>query len=497
MTHANGVTTTYTYHPGNQLRTLTTTRPGNVQEYVLAYRIDKSGLRTQVAQLQDTFTRATYDYEYDKVKRLTGEYVFLPAGRSRTVNWTYDKVGNRLTEARTGVRTANSAYSYDANDRLTQHTTSGTAPDVGTTTYAYDAAGNLTQKTSPQGTENYVYDDANRMVELIAANQEVTRYAYNHNGIRIKQTKDATGSNPQTAHYLVDPNQAYAQVVEEHAQVGSNPKTLAALYTFGDDRISQYRPANGATPATVRHYHADGLGSTRLLTDSAGVVTDRYFYEAFGELEAGASVQASDNSFLYTGEQLDPNSGFYYLRARYMNPGDGRFTQQDPYEGAPLEPLSLHKYVYTSASPISNRDPSGLVTLGEINAGIVNTMIRAAQATATFGNVAAQVGARAAMQLVAHTVRVAVQVRPYVTSMPKIGAQMGRVLSRLFGHFQRFVKSKAFQKAGKHEIELWGPSPAVKTPEVVGPKIAVIPKVLSLELHNGGCRGEYFSLYIK
>ncbi|MDC8014005.1 hypothetical protein [Tahibacter soli] len=79
VTHANGVTTTYTYHPGNQLRTLTTTRPGNAQEYVLAYRIDKSGLRTQVAQLQDTFTRATYDYEYDKVKRLTGR-IRVPAG---------------------------------------------------------------------------------------------------------------------------------------------------------------------------------------------------------------------------------------------------------------------------------------------------------------------------------------------------------------------------------------------------------------------------------
>jgi RHS repeat-associated protein len=366
VTHANGVTTTYTYHPGNQLRTLTTTRPGNVQEYVLAYRIDKSGLRTQVAQLQDTFTRATYDYEYDKVKRLTGEYVFLPAGRSRTVNWTYDKVGNRLTEARTGVRIANSAYSYDANDRLTQHTTSGTAPDVGTTTYQYDNAGNLTQKTSPQGTENYVYDDANRMVELIAANQEVTRYAYNHNGIRIKQTRDATGSSPQTAHYLVDPNQAYAQVVEEHAQTGSNPKTLAALYTFGDDRISQYRPANGTTPATVRHYHADGLGSTRLLTDNAGVVTDRYYYEAFGELETAASLIASDNDFLYTGEQLDPNSGFYYLRARYMNPRNGRFTQQDAFEGVQADPASLHKYLYAGGDPIANTDPSGLKTLGQV-----------------------------------------------------------------------------------------------------------------------------------
>jgi RHS repeat-associated protein len=288
------------------------------------------------------------------------------------------------------VRTANSAYSYDANDRLTQHTTSGTAPDVGTTTYAYDAAGNLTQKTSPQGTENYVYDDANRMVELIAANQEVTRYAYNHNGIRIKQARGATGSSPQAAHYLVDPNQAYAQVAEEHAQSGSAAKTLAALYTFGDDRISQYRPANGTTPATVRHYHADGLGSTRLLTDNAGVVTDRYYYEAFGELETAASLIASDNDFLYTGEQLDPNSGFYYLRARYMDPGRGRFTQKDEFEGHSSNPLTQNGYGYADFDPVLRRDPSGYAASVDVLIG-----------TGAQGNVRTTqpIGARAAVNI--------------------------------------------------------------------------------------------------
>jgi len=51
--------------------------------------------------------------------------------------------------------------------------------------------------------------------------------------------------------------------------------------------------------------------------------------------------------------------GFYYLRARYMNPANGRFTQLDVWQGATNDPLTLHKYAYANASPVSFLDPSG------------------------------------------------------------------------------------------------------------------------------------------
>jgi hypothetical protein len=58
----------------------------------------------------------------------------------------------------------------------------------------------------------------------------------------------------------------------------------------------------------------------------------------------------------------------YFLRARYMNPGTGRFHTQDSYAGRNGEPLSLHKYVYANANPVMGRDPSGHVTLEEMSA---------------------------------------------------------------------------------------------------------------------------------
>src|SRR5262249_39631070 len=51
--------------------------------------------------------------------------------------------------------------------------------------------------------------------------------------------------------------------------------------------------------------------------------------------------------------------GFYYLRARYLNPSTARFLTADSYEGNPFDPPSLHRYSYAAQNPITNRDPSG------------------------------------------------------------------------------------------------------------------------------------------
>jgi len=46
--------------------------------------------------------------------------------------------------------------------------------------------------------------------------------------------------------------------------------------------------------------------------------------------------------YLYTGEYYDENTGFYYLRARYMNPETGSFISLDTYQGNAYDPASLH-----------------------------------------------------------------------------------------------------------------------------------------------------------
>ena len=84
---------------------------------------------------------------------------------------------------------------------------------------------------------------------------------------------------------------------------------------------------------------------------------DTYEYDAFGN-EFTVS-DSTPNNYLYRGEQYDPDLGPYYLRARYYNPLTGRFLSRDPEDGKPIDPKTLHKYLYAGGDPVNRIDPRG------------------------------------------------------------------------------------------------------------------------------------------
>ena len=200
------------------------------------------------------------------------------------------------------------------------------------------------------------YDGDDRLTKVITEeNGQVTStvtYAYDADGNRIQ-----TNADGQVTQYVVDSNDSLSQVVAELNQ----DNQVKVAYLYGDDLVSQYRENK------VNYYHYDGLGSTRVLTDNSGASTDSYDYEAFGELLAQSGN--TENNYLYTGEQIDPNTGNYYLRARYYNPEKGRFLSMDNFDGLAQNPITLHKYLYGNADPVNKVDPSGHFSLGSLNAG--------------------------------------------------------------------------------------------------------------------------------
>ena len=142
--------------------------------------------------------------------------------------------------------------------------------------------------------------------------------------------------------------------------------TVAVEYIFGDDLLAQNRSG------TLSNYQYDGLGSTRVLSDSTGNVSDEYFYDAFGvEL---ARTGNTENDYLFTGEQYDAGLGNYYLRARYYDQGMGRFTQQDTWMGRNSDPITLHKYLYAGNDPVNNIDPSGYSFVSISDFSIANSI---------------------------------------------------------------------------------------------------------------------------
>ena len=131
--------------------------------------------------------------------------------------------------------------------------------------------------------------------------------------------------------------------------------TEKCYYTRGDELISQERDGKKS------YYVYDGHGSVRALADESGKVTDKYVYDAFGNLIS--SVGSTKNDFLFCGEQFDPVTGLYYLRARYMDTSTGRLISQDSYAGSISDPVSLHKYVYANSNPVTYSDPSGYMSM--------------------------------------------------------------------------------------------------------------------------------------
>ena len=65
----------------------------------------------------------------------------------------------------------------------------------------------------------------------------------------------------------------------------------------------------------------DALGSVRGLTDSAGSLTGTADYDVFGQVRASSGASSV---FGLSGEQFDPETGFIFLRARYLDPRLGQ-----------------------------------------------------------------------------------------------------------------------------------------------------------------------------
>jgi RHS repeat-associated protein len=134
------------------------------------------------------------------------------------------------------------------------------------------------------------------------------------------------------------------------------------------------------------YYLVDGLGSTRLLTDTQGQVLNAYGYEAFGETVSQSGT--ASNKYQYAGEQFDTALGDYYLRQRFYDTSGGRFGRMDTLEGDLNNPTSLNKYIYANNNPTSYTDPTGYISSLQEYAVVSAVVTTLAAIGAEFGGAA-------------------------------------------------------------------------------------------------------------
>ena len=278
------------------------------------YQYDGNGNRILKQQIEGD-TR----YFYDGLNQLTKiEYPTL------TEELFYDKAGNRTRRVAQGVE---EQYVYDPRNRLVSHSKDGII-----TPFRYDHAGNLLADDKAL----YSYDAFNRTerVETFDGNIQINRY--DAEGLRYEMEE-----NGNLVRFIFNQNR---EAVSEEDSSGLN------RLIRGTELIASHSSADSAR--TYYHYASDEIGSTTHITDEDGKVLNRYAYDAFGNLTE--QVETVPNRFKYNGQQLDPITQQYYLRARFYNPVIARFTQEDLYRGD-----GLNLYAYCQNNPVIYADPSG------------------------------------------------------------------------------------------------------------------------------------------
>jgi RHS repeat-associated protein len=318
--NANGTAASYSYDLAGRVTAITHTSAVSGTLAYFRYTYDNVGNR-----LSEISTDGTVTYTYDALYRLTG--AGYPGGER--VTYAYDAMGNRTTM--TSTLNGTIAYAYDAADRLLS---------AGSDSFGWDANGRIITRTFGASTANYGFDPLDRLTQVVTGTITVA-FSYNGDGARLGQTVNGTATA-----YVQDLGTALPMVLME--TTGGQD----TLYLYGLDLLAQVQPGGSR-----RYYHADALGSVRALSNGTGQGVASYTYDAFGTIRSQSD--GAGNPFTFTGQQLDGETGLVFLRARYYEPGTGRFVSRDILPGAIGRPTSLNRFVYCENEPVGRTDPSG------------------------------------------------------------------------------------------------------------------------------------------
>ncbi len=357
VTLGNGLTETRTYSS----RYLPTgiSVPGRLN---WSYSTDAVG---NILEISESFGSARtfgyQDYQY-----------FLTHGNgpwgART--WTYDKIGNRLTETRDAVT---DTYLYVPNaagkntpqlDRI--------LPNGGTAVRQYhDAAGNLIDN----GKLTFTYGE-DRRLEQTGKYDSGTTYTYDgrgflHHGTRLfpeyrltdpprtdetEPTYSSTGLlHHRFSHWNLTP----------HSPVSPTRASDLYLFHFAGrpiatlDNATEGTPATGYTTTETWHYlTTDHLGTPILITSPTGAQLWQGGFEPFG-----ADYSSAPTILRFPGQWVDEtwgdgkDGGLYYNVHRWYEAGRGWYTSPDPL---PATRGAFSAFGYALSQPTRFIDTLGL-----------------------------------------------------------------------------------------------------------------------------------------
>jgi len=329
----NGHTETDGYDARGRLKSITYKNSSSTTVYSAGMTPAADGSLTSSS---DT-ANGNWSYTYDEFNRLKSATASSGTFSGLTLNWTYDRYGNRVSQSASGTY---GGSVYQTNFTFASNQISG---------YCYDAAGNLldTQTCAAAGSNHqFTYDAEGRLVATAGM-----KYEYNALGQRV--SKDNSSGVPQSL-YLHDGSgnqiaELNASFVVQHVNVYSGSHLIGTL-------------KGGA----VYYAYSDWLGTKRYETNGSGAYSNSWASLPFGDSETalGSGLDATEHHF--TGREHDNESGLDYFAARYYQSQTGRWLLPD-WSATPVpvpyatfsNPQSLNLYTYVGNNPVNVVDPDG------------------------------------------------------------------------------------------------------------------------------------------
>lgn len=321
FTYGNGLTHSQTYDLNYRLSSI---QVGGILHRDYVY--DAVSNITSIANNLSSTESQTYTY--DALNRLTSAL-----GGYGNLLYTYDSVGNRLTESRNNTI---DTYSYATTSNKLNSITRST----GNRSFTYDAAGNPTQRTSDDNnTHNNTFNNANRLSNVNVNGSLAATYTYNPLGQRVVKTL-ANGSK-EIYHY-----DEAGQLISVTDQ---NNNTQREYIYWGNQQIAL------VNNNTLYYVHNDHLNTPQVVTNQSQQVVWMGNYEPFGKLAANQTNSIEIFS-RFPGQYFDAETNLYYNYFRDYDPSIGRYIESDPIglEGG------INTYAYVSGNPLSFIDPFGL-----------------------------------------------------------------------------------------------------------------------------------------
>jgi RHS repeat-associated protein len=285
-----------------------------ISEFSYSYDVAAERI-TRWSQKSGTQAPVIYALGHDAANQLKSAGGSQNGNVAKTFAYTYDPVGNRLTEQLNG---ATRQFSSNALNELT------------------------TVDHKPEVPKTYQWDAANRLVAVGASNR-LTRFDYDGFGRRVGTHEVVDSTEVSNKRYIW----CGSEICEERNVASAVVKRF----------FRQGMEVETGATAGKYFYTRDHLGSVREVIDNAGSVRARFDYDPYGSQSRMAGDLEVD--FGFAGYWYDAGTALCLTPFRAYDSELGHWLSREPFANAE-NLLGPNLYTYVFNDPIKLRDRLGL-----------------------------------------------------------------------------------------------------------------------------------------